>query len=174
MSTTKHAPTTGKRTRAWKRDKKIGRREYTREQHLNQEHYDKEKYQQYHQDIFLPNEVRDAALTFLPPRGHTFTLSGHYLEVSEDRNLPPKVLMPKTFVLTDVTLITNTRAIFRVAIRFRWTGRKIKKSQQKDLVIVIEGDWEIVTGYWVRPDKELKYDRGVYVQDWVRVEGEEE
>ena len=174
MSITKRAPSTSREKRAWKRGKKREKKQHSREQHLNQEHYDREKYQQYHQDIFLPHEIRDAALAFLPPRGHPFTLSKHYLEVSEERNLPPRVLMPKEFMLTDVTLITDTRAIFRVAIRFRWTGRKIKKSQQKDLVVVIEGDWEIVTGYWVRPDKELRYDREVYVQEWVRVgkEGE--
>ena len=135
----------------------------------NQEHYDTTKYQQFHRDIFLPHDIEDAALAFLPPPGHPLTLSKHYWQVSEERNLPPAIFMPKRYTLTDITLVTLTRAIFRVALRFRWTGRKIKKSQQKDLVVVIEGDWEIVTGYWVRPDKELRYDREVYVQEWVRV-----
>jgi len=52
--------------------------------------------------------------------------------------------MPKEYTVIDVTVTRDSEVVYRVAIRFRMT-------RKSDFVMVLEGDWEVVTGYWQNP-----------------------
>jgi len=122
-----------------------------------QEHLDNRRYVRFHTDIYMPDHVREAALGFLPPPGTELRLSRHYREVREERHLPERVVMPSAFRVIDVTIVKDTWAVFRVLVRFRWTTRRRPERRPIDLLVVLEGDYELVTAYWVsaknhRPD----------------------
>ena len=115
----------------------------------HQEHLDRTRYLRYHRDIYLPANVRDAVTEFLPPPLQPLSLSKHYEGIREARHLPKQLHMPSTYTVIDVTVVRDTLAVFRVAIRFRWSRGDVPRRKQSDLVITLEGDYEVVTGFWI-------------------------
>ena len=115
-----------------------------------QEHLKDDLYVRYHSEIYMPPEVRKAVEEFLPPPRTELTLSQHYLRTAADRHLPLHLYMPEWYYLIDTILVKETRAVFRALIRFPWRskGRQIRY----DLCVVLEGDYEAVTGFWIRVD----------------------
>ena len=110
----------------------------------SQEHKDSSIYSRYHYNIYLPDEVREAAERFLPQKGEPLTLSTHYKEIQAARKLPKDVYMPYAYHIVDVTVFKAANAIFRVLIRAPW-------NKAVDIAMVLEGDFEIVTAFWVSP-----------------------
>lgn len=141
-----------------------------------QEHFDS-RYARYHIDVWMPDLVREASLGFLPPPLTPLTLSKHYTEWQESRHLPPKLHMPRNFQLIDVTLVRETAAVFRAMIRFPWfrrrkvavtvtePGHPRTERSPYDLVLVLEGDYEVVTAFWIRSsDRHETLDASLYEQ----------
>lgn len=123
---------------------------------MTDEHEDRRKYLRYHCQVWMPNAVREAAEDFLPPAGFTvLPLSSHYREMMEERKLPDRLYMPKGFDIVDVTVARETMVIYRVMVRFRWNKRS-------DFTMVLEGDWEVVTGFWRNPKDWNLADDGPY------------
>ena len=118
---------------------------------LGQEHLDRTKYLRYHRDIYIPEGIREAVTEFLPPPFQPLSLSKHYLGIMDERHLPKQVHMPSTYTVIDVTVVRETLAIFRVALRFHWSRSDVPRRKQSDLVITLEGDYEVVTGFWLNP-----------------------
>ena len=116
-----------------------------------QEHFNDDRYDRYHSEIYVPDEVREGVLAFLPPPYTPLLFSRHYNEIREARRLPNQIYMPPAFIIVDATIVKDTRAVFRASIRFRWTGQRVPRSRQTDLVVVLEGDYEVVTAYWISP-----------------------
>jgi|SRR3990170_4515460 len=140
------------------------------EQLLEHEHYNNALYQRYHCDVWLPENVMSGASLFLPPPGTRLNLSRHYQEIQADRRLPRVVNMPARYEIIDVTIIRDTWAVFRVLIRFPWYW-KSKKRAIHDLALVLEGDYTIVTAFWIRQeDKHETLDVGLYEQPPVEQE----
>lgn len=132
------------------------------------EHMKLGEYLRYHTDVHMPVRVREAAEEVLPVPGSLLKPSLHYRELARERHLPEKVRMPKEYTLVDVTLVASTLAVFRMMVRFRWTGRHVSESKQVDLTIVVEPDGEIVTAYFISPgDTRSRIDRSVYEQEEV-------
>lgn len=113
-----------------------------------QEHFRNDVYARYHKDIYMPPNIVRGALAFLPPVGTILNLSQHYVETREERNLPKLIRMPPTYDVIDVTIIRDTWAVWRIMIRTPWFWSKGKRAKH-DLCIVLEGDYEVVTSYWV-------------------------
>lgn len=107
-------------------------------------HEDQAKYLRYHRSVYLPAHVARAAREFLPPALTPLKLSFHYREIQAERKLPIVLYMPLTYEIIDVTVVRDTRAIYRVMVRFHWNKRS-------DFAMVLEGDWELVTGFWQNP-----------------------
>ncbi len=123
---------------------------------MTDEHEDRRKYLRYHCQVWMPTSVKEAAEDFLPPPGLTILpLSTHYREMMEERKLPTRLHMPKEFDIVDVTVARETMVIYRVMVRFRWNKRS-------DFVMVLEGDWEVVTGFWRNPKDWNLADEGPY------------
>lgn len=129
-----------------------------------QEHQDKRLYDRYHKDVYLPEPVLDAAYEFLPHKGTPLPLSRHYRRIMAERKLPASIYMPHTYSVIEVTVIRAMAAqsmfgaIFRVVIRAPWNRRV-------DIVISLEGDYEVVTGFWASPsDAHRTLDTTAYVQ----------
>lgn len=130
------------------------------------EHMKGDQYLRYHTDVHLPTRVREAATEVLPVPGSLLKPSLHYRELARERHLPEKVRMPREYTLVDVTLVASTLAVFRMMVRFRWTGRHVPASKQADLTLVVEPDGEIVTAYFISPnDTRSRIDRSVYEQE---------
>jgi hypothetical protein len=110
------------------------------------EHLDRDRYARFHRDVYLPANVIEGALAFLPDAGVELRLSQHYRRIMDSRHLPPRIVMPADFEIIDVTIVLDTWAVFRICIRFDWPGRRF------DLVLVIEGDYEALTAYWQAKD----------------------
>jgi hypothetical protein len=106
------------------------------------EHLDDQRYARFHKDVYLPANIVRGVFDFLPDSGVELRLSQHYQRIMESRHLPPSIIMPKDFEIIDVTIVRETWAVFRTCIRFDWPGRRF------DFVLVIEGDYEALTGYW--------------------------
>ena len=63
--------------------------------------------------------------------------------------------------IIDVTMVRETGVVYRVMIRFRWTGKHVKR--QMDLIMVLDGDYEIVSAWWNKPgDEHQTQDYSVY------------
>jgi len=124
------------------------------------EHMNSNRYYRYHVDVFWPDYITDAVAEFLPYPGTPLPTSLHYRE--QDRNLPQEVIMPHTYDVIEATVVKDTLAIFRVMIRFRWNRKETKPYRQSDLVLVLDGDFELVTGYWRHPGKDKLEDISVY------------
>ena len=122
------------------------------------EHQRVDKYIRYHKDVFLPGHILKGATDFLPPAYTPLRLSKSYLGRMDDRHLPPEVYMPRVYEIIDVTVIRDTWAVFRVMIQFRWTSRKVGVKKQSDFVIVLDGDYEVVTGFWLRQGQKPRVD----------------
>ena len=58
--------------------------------------------------------------------------------------------MPSWYYLIDTIIVKETRAVFRALIRFPWHSKKGKIKY--DLCVVLEGDYEVVTAFWIRID----------------------
>ncbi len=128
-----------------------------------QAHFDTALYARYHKDVLMPLHVREGARAFLPPSSTPLGLSKHYKDVQEERNLPAHLLMPKYAEIIDVTVVRETWAIFRVLVRAPWYwGRQ---RARHDIVLALEGDYCIVTAYWIRREDEHEtLDRSAYEQ----------
>ena len=121
-----------------------------------QEHMDTALYARYHRDVWMPSHILDAAKRFLPLKGTDLPLSKHYTETRERRNLPVLLYMPLRYDIIDVTVVREADAIFRVLIRAPF-NRRI------DIGIVLEGDYEVVTAFWLNPkDDHETLDVSVY------------
>lgn len=124
---------------------------------MSDEHEDRDRYLRYHCQVYMPPSVREAAEEFLPPGMTPLPLSKHYQEMMEERKLPEKLHMPKGYDcdIVDVTVARETMVIYRVMVRFKWNRRS-------DFVMVLEGDWEVVTGFWRNPKDWGLADDGPY------------
>lgn len=122
------------------------------------EHEDRKRYLRYHCQVYLPDSVRDAAGDFLPPVKTPLPLSKHYQGTMEERKLPKKLHMPREFDIVDVTVARETMVIYRVMIRSHWNPKS-------DFVMVLEGDWEVVTGFWRSPKDWNLADDGPYEKE---------
>ena len=132
-------------------------------EHLN------DRYIRYHADIYMPERILTATLDFLPPAGYSLPLSRHYGELQKGRFLPVTLNMPDDFDIVDTAVIRATQAIFRVCIRFAWPSTKLL-----DLVLILEGDHEVVSGYWnARDDRHQSLDIDRYVQSPAQAEFDE-
>jgi hypothetical protein len=124
------------------------------------EHYN-DRYIRYHSDIYMPEHIVVAALGFLPPGRMQLPMSNHYEGLRDARRLPPSLSMPDDFDIVDVTIIRDTLALFRVCIRFSWPG-----TDMLDLIMVLEGDHEVVSAYWnARDDRHGTLDPTMYVKN---------
>ncbi len=114
------------------------------------EHLDSTRYRRYHKDIYLPANVIQGALAFLPDPGVELGLSPYYLRERERRGLPKHVNMPDDYEIVNVTIVRDTWAVFRVCISFlHW-------SQRYNLVLVLDGDYEVTVAYrWSRSKVKL-------------------
>ena len=122
------------------------------------EHKNKALYTRYHRDIYMPKEVLEAADRFLPLQGEPLPLSVHYHSVKASRKLPKSIYMPYAYNIVDVTVFTAANAIFRVLIRAPWNA-------DVDIGLVLEGDFEIVTAFWISPDNGHEtLDKALYEQ----------
>ena len=108
-------------------------------------HEDSERFTRYHKNVYMPEDVRAAAEQFLPPIRTPLRLSLHYSEIMGQRRLPSSLYMPRTWSIVEVAVAKRTMAVYRVMIRFPWNKRS-------DFAMVLEGDYEVVTGYWVNPN----------------------
>lgn len=99
--------------------------------------------------------MKGAAEDFLPPAKTPLLLSKHYQGTMEERKLPKKLHMPREFDIVDVTVARETMVIYRVMVRFKWNKRS-------DFTMVLEGDWEVVTGFWRNPKDWNLADDGPY------------
>ena len=124
------------------------------------EHMDRDKYARYHQAVWLPSYVQAAAHEFLPPPRTVLPLSNHYQRIMKERKLPFKIYMPRRYQLVEATVVRETQVIFRVLIRFSW-------GKNSDFCAALEGDGEIVTGFWNSPtDNHFSLNAmGIYEQD---------
>lgn len=122
---------------------------------MTDEHEDKKKYLRYHCQVWMPRSVKEAAEEFLPPAMIPLPLSSHYQERVEEKKLPKELHMPGEFDIVDVTVTRETMVIYRTMVRFRWNKRS-------DFVMVLEGDWEVVTGFWRSPKDWNLADEGPY------------
>lgn len=111
---------------------------------MGQEHMDRQLYVRFHQDIYLPDEIRAAVMAFLPHKGTPLPLSDHYRRIQRERRLPASLYMPYTYNIVDVTVVKATNAIFRVLLRAPWNRRV-------DITLALEGDFEVVTAFWANP-----------------------
>ena len=114
---------------------------------LHGEHNRLDIYARYHRDIWMPDWIQGAAIGFLPPTGLQLIPSLHYRELADKglRKLPQTVRMPERYDIIDVTTVRSTGVVYRVVVRFRWNKRA-------DFCMVLEGDHEIVTGFWISLD----------------------
>ncbi len=124
-----------------------------------QEHLNSERYLSYHSQIWLPEEIEGQAYDFLPPPFTPLPLSPNYARLSIERHLPETIYMPKSYQIVTATLVRDTLAMYRCSIRFRWSGPRVAASKQADFVMILEGNFEVVTGYWMAPKKENRPDR---------------
>lgn len=54
--------------------------------------------------------------------------------------------------MLEVTVVRTTGAVYRVTLRFRWTQNPLlSRRAQRDLVITLDGDYEVVTAFWINP-----------------------
>ena len=111
---------------------------------LGSEHKNKTLYSRYHKDIYMPEAVLKAAEHFLPHAGEPLPLSVHYHKVRAARKLPKSIYMPYAYHIIDVTVFKAANAVFRVLVRAPW-------NRDVDIGLVLEGDFEIVTAFWVSP-----------------------
>lgn len=133
---------------------------------MNEDEHLSDRYIRYHSDIYMPVNVLEAAVEFLPDTGASLPLSEHYARISAARNLPRALVMLDHWDIVDVTVIRDTRAIFRVCIRYPWPG-----STLLDIVLVLEGDHEIVSAYWnAKDDRHKTLDPTTYVQNPAKAE----
>ena len=129
------------------------------------EHYS-DRYIRYHSAIYMPEYITVAALEFLPPAHLDLPMSNHYEGLRDARRLPPSLSMPDDFEIVDVTIIRDTLALFRVCIRLPWPGTDLI-----DLVMVLEGDHEVVSAYWnARDDRHGTLDPAMYVENPAKAE----
>ena len=132
------------------------------------EHTDRETYQRYHYDVYMPETVRAAAKDFLPAMETELGSSPHYDDVRSQRNLPVGIRMPRYFSIIDVTVVRATQVIYRVMIREEF-------SVDTDLCLVLDGDYKLVTGFWIsRWDQHPTLDTSVYEQEDVEPRTKEE
>ncbi|KKK78078.1 hypothetical protein LCGC14_2847190, partial [marine sediment metagenome] len=71
-------------------------------------------YERYHTSVYLPDYVLQAAEDFLPLAGVDLPLSNFYWRKREEKRLPRSIRMPSTYQIVDVTLVAETRAVYRV------------------------------------------------------------
>ncbi|KKN82300.1 hypothetical protein LCGC14_0311130 [marine sediment metagenome] len=135
-----------------------------------QSHFDSSLFARYHRDIYMPDNVYAGALGFLPPSSSSLILSSHYLDVMADRHLPKKLHMPSSSFdldIVDVTVVRTTWAVYRVMIRTPWFWSKGRQARH-DLCIVLEGDYSVVTAYWIsRNDQHETLDGDLYEKEVV-------
>ena len=118
-------------------------------------------YIRYHREVYWPDIVADAAEDFLPIAATHLPLSHHYMELA--RGLPDNVFMPKEYNIIEATLVKDTLAVFRVMIRFLWSRADTRKGRKSDLVLILEGDYQILTGFWRSYGDDIPKDTAVYV-----------
>ena len=119
--------------------------------------HQEDSFLRYHRDIYLPDHVMSAATDFLPPPRTQLPLSMHYLAIQEDRRLPPMIYMQEDYDVIYVTVFKDTMVVYSVMVRFRWNRRS-------DFAMVLEGNWEVVTGFWANPkDRHATLDPTSYV-----------
>lgn len=109
------------------------------------EHQDKNLYQRFHRDVWLPDSLRLTAAQFLPKPLTPLPLSRHYGELQERYKLPRSLYMPRVYDLIELSVVRGTGAIFRALIRAPW-------NQRSDICLVLEGDHEVVTAFYARPN----------------------
>src|SRR3990167_10349784 len=108
-----------------------------------QEHLDATKYEvAYTVTDELDEEAREG---FLPPSNTPLPLSQNYIRLARERSLPKAIHMPREYRVVSVVRVKDTRALYRVGIRFQWSGKRVAKGKQVDLVVILEGDYEVVT-----------------------------
>ena len=123
---------------------------------MRQEHQDRNLYQRYHRDVWLPDSLRLAAAQFLPDRGKELPISRHYRELQERYKLPLRLHMPHVYDLIELSVVRGTGAIFRALIRAPWNRRS-------DICIVLEGDFEVVTAFYAsQSDMHSTLDMSLY------------
>ena len=105
------------------------------------EHRDRNLYQRYHRDVWLPDSLRLGASQFLPNAGTDLPLSRHYHGLQTRYGLPKRIHMPYTYDLIEVVVVRGTGTIFRVLIRAPW-------NRTSDICLVLEGDFEVVTAFY--------------------------
>ena len=117
-------------------------------------------YDRYHVDIYFPDELKQVVSETLPPVGMELPLSQYYLRQRDERKLPEMINIPASPELIEATVVRETGAVYRSVIRFPW------KEAVSDLCIVLEGDYEVVTAYWVQPgSKQYLRNPERYVRD---------
>ena len=127
-----------------------------------QSHYDGSVFARYHTGIYMPENVRRGIFDFLPPPGTALKFSKHYSDTVKDRHLPGNLRMPSSHEIIDATVVRDTWAIYRVLIRSPWFWSKGRRALH-DLCMVLEGDYEVVTAYWIRrEDQHETLDYSVY------------
>ena len=122
----------------------------------------KSEYLRYHKEVYWPDHVEEGAASFLPLPGTDLPRSRHYMELA--RGLPENIHMPNEYEIIEATLVKDTLAVFRVMIRFWWNRGESRPSRQSDLVLILEGDYEIVTGFWRGRGKDIPKDTSIYTQ----------
>ncbi len=129
-----------------------------------QSHYDGSIFARYHTEIYMPENVRRGLFDFLPPPGAQLKLSKHYQETAAKRHLPLLLRIAGNYEIIDATVVRDTWAIYRVLIRMPWFWSKGRRAIH-DLCLVLEGDYEVVTAYWIRrEDQHETLDASVYEQ----------
>ena len=137
---------------------------------MNEDEHLSDRYLRYHSDIYMPVNILEAAVEFLPDEDMDLPLSRHYEGIRDERSLPSMLTMPRSFDIVDVTVIRDTRAVFRVCIRYIWS-----RSTLFDLILILEGDHEVVSAYWnAKDDRHKMLDPETYVQSPAKAEFWEE
>lgn len=119
------------------------------------------EYERYHTSLYLPDYVLQAAEDFLPIGGVELPLSNFYWRKREERKLPRSLRMPREYRVIDVTVVKETKAVYRVSLRFPWSPRHLLITKQYDMQMVLEGDGEVLTAYFVKTSREV----GKYVEE---------
>ena|SRR3990167_10841386 len=103
----------------------------------------------YHVDVYLPDELGEEFLGFIPRKGTRLWLGWHYKNIMEDKELPEYLVWPCTSSLVDITTSSGGRI---ENVKLRW----YVPCKDKDITVMISGNKDVgytaLSAYWLDKD----------------------